>query len=95
MKIRIPGLQLSMGAEDSSDRPAPLREGATLTSRHVETLSRAIAGLGHTPGLADCSGPVCICVGDEDCNDMFDKGCGDAICFETAGGGVVCLCMKT
>lgn len=38
----------------------------------------------------NCSGLLCACRGDLDCNDMFTTGvCGDAICIDD-----VCICVR-
>lgn len=75
-------------------RPTRLSAGATLEPQHVEVLAAALETLRPRLGF-QCSGPICICSGDADCNDMFTTSlCGDAICFVTDGGGVVCLCLR-
>lgn len=71
-----------------------MREGMQLTARQINGIAGAlIAG---RPQLGfECSGPLCICSGDPDCNDMFGSGiCGDGICFENDAGQVVCLCWR-
>lgn len=84
-----------MNVKRQPTRSTPrLKEGDVLEPRHVEVLSTALANLRPRLGF-ECSGPICMCSGDPDCNDLFETGlCGDAICFETAGGGVVCLCVR-
>lgn len=39
-----------------------------------------------------CTGPLCGCIGDDDCNNMFSNGnCSNiAACYEDIG---VCLCL--
>lgn len=70
--------------------------------------ARAIDAGPSAPGLAaqavrearnnfkGCSGSICICTGDDDCNDVFSNACRDASsdgkCFELPGGGVICFC---
>jgi hypothetical protein len=71
-----------------------VKSGDTLTAAHVAVLTRGLGSLRPRLGF-ECGGPLCICSGDEDCNDLFTTGlCGDAICFEGAGGDVVCLCLR-
>jgi hypothetical protein len=40
-----------------------------------------------------CWGAMCGCLGDDDCNSMFESaGCGDiAACYEDVGG---CACLR-
>ena len=41
-----------------------------------------------------CSGLACQCVGDEDCNDMFEHAnCGDIASCDTTGSEPVCSCL--
>jgi hypothetical protein len=71
-----------------------LKTGDSLTAAHVAVLTKALGSLRPRLGF-ECSGLLCSCSGDEDCNDLFTTGlCGDAICFEGAGGDVVCLCLR-
>jgi hypothetical protein len=75
-------------------RQPRLKAGDTLDKRHLAVLSTALASLRPRLGF-ECTGPFCICTGDDDCNDLFTTDlCGDAICFETDAGGVVCLCLR-
>ncbi|MEO8510031.1 MAG: hypothetical protein ABI534_02195 [Chloroflexota bacterium] len=68
--------------------------GTALEPKHLQVLTAALGALRPRLGF-ECSGPLCICTGDADCNDMFGTSlCGDAICFEDAVGGVVCLCLR-
>jgi hypothetical protein len=82
------------GSGKSVKGVARIRVGDTLTRRHIDILTKGLLSIRARAGF-ECSGPLCVCTGDDDCNDMFTTGlCGDAICFETADGGVVCLCVR-
>ena len=71
-----------------------LREGGSLNAAQIQVLSRALGSLFPRTEFS-CSGPFCSCSGYDDCIDMFGAGvCGDAICFDTDGGGVVCFCIR-
>ena len=77
-----------------SARPLRVKPGMALEPRHLQVLTAALGSLRPRLGF-ECSGPICICSGDADCNDMFGTSlCGDAICFEDSAGGVVCLCLR-
>jgi hypothetical protein len=79
---------------EKTNHPAPFRPGDSLETKHVDLLVTALSRIRGAPGF-DCSGPLCICSGDDDCNDMFTTGlCGDAICFSDSAGNVVCLCIR-
>jgi hypothetical protein len=81
------------GRETTRDH-LTLKAGDSLTDAHLATLTKALGSLRPRLGF-ECGGPLCICSGDEDCNDLFTTDlCGDAICFEGAGGAVVCLCVR-
>ena len=76
-------------------RPTPIKPGDSLEGKHVgllfTSLSELRAARGGEAGYA-CNG-LCICDGDDDCNNMFTDGvCGDAVCFED-GERVVCICV--
>ena len=71
-----------------------LKAGDRLEESHLALLNSALRMVRQQPGF-ECSGPLCICSGDDDCNDMFSTDlCGDGICFEDGNGGVVCLCLR-
>jgi hypothetical protein len=71
-----------------------VKVGDALTARQMDVLVKALHRMRPQLGF-DCSGPLCICSGDDDCNDLFSSGlCGDGICFEDGQGGVVCVCMR-
>ena len=81
----------------ASQRPETLKAGSTLDERHIERIHKAmrnrLSGASRGAGFV-CDGNLCLCTGDDDCNDMFGSGfCGDGICFETGDGSVVCLCL--
>jgi hypothetical protein len=81
-------------ARQLKQSPVRVKLGEALDAKHVGVVVRALERLRAQPGF-DCSGPVCICSGDPDCNDLFGSGlCGDAICFETSSGSVVCICVR-
>ena len=43
-----------------------------------------------------CSGLLCSCVGDADCNDMFtNANCGDVTSCDTSGPEAACWCLKS
>ena len=72
-----------------------LKAGDRLESSHVTLLNSALRMLRQRPGF-ECSGPICICSGDPDCNDMFGDGgpChGDAYCDDT-NPEPVCYCTR-
>lgn len=84
---------------ESKQKSLRLKVGDQLESGHLAVLIEALLMLREQsraqmrPGF-ECSGPICICSGDGDCNDMFSGGhCGDAVCFEN-DGNVVCLCIR-
>ena len=71
-----------------------IRPGQPLTGKQIDVLTTALTSLRSRLGF-ECGSGICICTGDRDCNDLFSTGlCGDGICFETADGGVVCLCVR-
>ena len=81
--------------EKGARRPlARIGPGQPLTKKQIAVLTTALTSMRSRLGF-ECGGAVCICTGDRDCNDLFTTGlCGDGICFETADGGVVCLCVR-
>src|SRR5687768_1146041 len=77
------------------EKPLPrLKAGDPLNARQIGVLVKALRRMRPQLGF-ECSGPLCICSGDDDCNDLFSTGlCGDGICFEDGDGGVVCICIR-
>jgi hypothetical protein len=79
-------------------RPNPIKPGDSLEAKHVDLLFTSVSRLGAAPEFREagfaCDGLLCVCSGDDDCNDMFTGGvCGDAMCFTDSEGGVVCICV--
>lgn len=88
------GLGGDVRAAREARQAVTLKAGATLKARQTRLLAQGLRSIGGSMQY-DCSGPICICSGDEDCNKMFSSGrCGDGICFEDDSGGVVCLCVN-
>lgn len=76
-------------------RPPRVKAGEALDARQIGVLVGALNQLQPRLGF-ECSGLLCICTGDADCNDLFSSGlCGDGICFEDGSGNVVCLCLRS
>jgi hypothetical protein len=80
-----------------------LQEGDTLTAAQVRLIASAIsqassqrtlARTSDAPAFA-CDESSCVCVGDDDCNDMFTgQSCGpEAVCLSDGAGSVVCICI--
>jgi hypothetical protein len=87
-----------------------LQEGDTLTAAHVRLIATAISqassqrtnarSSGTNARSSDalafaCDESSCVCVGDDDCNDMFTgQSCGpEAVCLSDGAGSVVCICI--
>lgn len=67
------------------------------TAETTATTSSALNNSGHGGGLGlySCSGLMCTCTGDVDCNDMFtNAGCGDVSKCDDSGPEPVCWCLK-
>ena len=57
-------------------------------------------GAGVQPALGrgyNCAGNMCVCSGDDDCNNMFTFDCGGpyAQCWLTGHGAVFCICSRS
>jgi hypothetical protein len=85
-----------MMGQEGRDRMPLVKEGFTLREPQIRAIATALGAVGGAGRLGfTCGGFGCICSGDPDCNDMFETGiCGDAMCFEDAAGGVVCICIR-
>ena len=80
-----------------------LQEGDTLTAAQVRLIASAISQASKqrtnarsSDALAfACDESSCVCVGDDDCNDMFTgQSCGpEAVCLSDGAGSVVCICI--
>ncbi len=76
-------------AADPNDTPDD--EAPTTTSEAALKSTGGGPRLGYT-----CSGLMCTCTGDVDCNDMFGSGkCGDIASCDNSGPDPVCKCMIT
>jgi hypothetical protein len=86
-------------SDQITPRPDPVQPGYSLEAKHVDLLYTSLTRLRVAPAFEKlgyaCDGPLCICEGDDDCNDMFTTaGCGDiAQCYSDGQGGVVCVCL--
>ena len=89
---------------DSRGRFPIIEEGTPLTAAQIGLLKEAIsrkrtartdAKAGSDTQFA-CDDLLCICDGDQDCNDMFEgDACGPtAMCFGDGAGGVWCVCLQ-
>jgi hypothetical protein len=80
---------------DGAGSSQPVLEGAE-NSEIGSVALPLVRGGGSGGGLGySCSGLVCTCTGDEDCNDMFGDGvCGDvASCDTTNPQQPICTCF--
>jgi hypothetical protein len=79
---------------DSAGTPQPALD-ASQEDSEIGSVAQPLVRGGGGGGLGySCSGLVCTCTGDEDCNDMFGDGvCGDvASCDTTNPQQPICRC---
>jgi hypothetical protein len=89
---RLPGFtaQVTLGASSRVVWPPRVRGWGKHPTGVVPAAMRASIGQFQRLGYS-CGGPVCVCRGDADCNDMFTwENCGSgSICIDDA-----CLCVR-
>lgn len=96
-------LRKSVGAGVSIENSKELAEKLKISMKRANGITIGDQALGLFAGRLNfgsldwmCGGNVCICSGDDDCNDLFSGPCSDitsnGVCFEFPGGGVVCMC---